>query len=318
MVHDAARGYRGGGWEGRGMKTVVFASGKGGTGKTTLTALASHLWASHRVVLADCDVEAANLPIALGARERSSRPFAGGAVASIDQDICLGCGACARWCRFGAIMQGSESFVRPTLAVDPLSCEGCGACVAQCPDEAIVMVSTIAGKVVTAASAVGPVVYGELEPGEDLSGKLVTEVRGVALEIAKLDGAHLLLVDGPPGVGCPVIASVTNTDLVVGVAEPTVSGEHDLARLVALARRLGVRVAVVLNKADLSVDGAERIRQLAHIEGTPLVGEIPFDNALARTLEALAAGTAPSDVLAVDSPGLTAAREAITAIGALL
>ncbi|MCL4079412.1 ATP-binding protein [Coriobacteriia bacterium Es71-Z0120] len=300
------------------MKTVVFASGKGGTGKTTLTALASHLWARWGIALADCDVEAANLPIALGAQERSSRPFAGGAVAVIDQDVCRGCGACARVCRFDAIVQGSESFVRPTLAVDPLACEGCGACVVQCPDSAIAMVSTIAGRVVTATSVVGPVVYGELVPGEDLSGKLVTEVRGAALEIAKRDGADLLVVDGPPGVGCPVIASVTNTDLVVGVAEPTVSGEHDLSRLVTLARRLGVRVAVVLNKADLSAEGAERVRHLARTEGLALLGEIPFDYALARTLEALAAGAALEDVLATGSPGLAAAREAIAAIETLL
>lgn len=300
------------------MRTVVFASGKGGTGKTTLTALASHVWARRGVVLADCDVEAANLPIALAASEESSRPFPGGSVAVIDQDVCRGCGACARVCRFDAIVPGSVSFTRPTLAVDAFSCEGCGACVSQCPDHAIAMTSSIAGRIVTAASAVGPLVYGELEPGEDLSGKLVTEVRGAAREIADRTGAELLVVDGPPGVGCPVIASVTNTDLVVGVAEPTISGEHDLARLVELARRLGVRVAVVLNKADLSDEGAERIRRLADAEGLPVVGEIPFDEGLARTLEDLAAGAALDDLLAAGSPGVAAALEAIAAIETLL
>lgn len=299
------------------MRTVVFASGKGGTGKTTLTALAAHAWAPRGIVLADCDVEAANLPIALGAREAVARPFAGGAVAVIDQDVCRGCGACARVCRFDAIVSG-RSGSRPTLTVDAFACEGCGACVEQCPDGAISMTGTIAGRVVEAASPVGPVVYGELEPGEDLSGKLVTEVRGAAGRIAEADGAGVVLVDGPPGVGCPVIASVTNADLLVGVAEPTISGEHDLARLVDLSRRLKVRVAVVLNKADLSESGADRIRDLAAREGLHLLGEIPFDEALARTLHDLAAGAAFEDVLATGSPGILAAHDVIEAVGALL
>lgn len=300
------------------MTTVVFASGKGGTGKTTLSALASHLWAERGLVLADCDVEAANLPIALGALEESSRPFPGGATAVIDQEICRGCGACARVCRFDAIVTGSGGYIRPTLAVDPFACEGCGACVSQCPDGAIAMTSMIAGRVVTAACTVGSVVYGELEPGEDLSGKLVTEVRNAAKDIAEQAGASILVVDGPPGVGCPVIASVTNTDLVVGVAEPTVSGEHDLARLVDLARRLKVRLAVVLNKSDLSDEGAARIRSLTEAEGLPLLGEIPFDEGLARALQALADGAALDEVLAVGTPGVVAARTTIEAIEALL
>ncbi|MDI6712366.1 MAG: ATP-binding protein [Anaerosomatales bacterium] len=299
------------------MRTVVFASGKGGTGKTTLTALAAHAWSSRGVVLADCDVEAANLPIALGAREASARPFAGGAVAAIDQDVCRGCGACARVCRFEAIVPG-RSGSRPTLAVDAYACEGCGACVEHCPDGAISMTGTVAGRVVEAVSTAGPIVYGELEPGEDLSGKLVTEVRSAAGRIAETSSAALVLVDGPPGVGCPVIASVTNADLLVAVAEPTISGEHDLARLVDLARRLKVSVAVVLNKADLSASGAGRIRDLAAREGLPLLGEIPFDEALARTLHDLAAGAAFDDVLAAGSPGILAARDAIDAIAALL
>lgn len=299
------------------MKTVVFASGKGGTGKTTLTALAAHAWASRGIVLADCDVEAANLPIALGARETGARPFLGGGVAVIDQDVCRGCGACARVCRFDAIVPGRAGS-RPTLAVDAFACEGCGACIEQCPDGAISMTGTIAGRVVEAASTAGPIVYGELEPGEDLSGKLVTEVRGAAGRIAETDGAGLVLVDGPPGVGCPVIASVTNADLLVAVAEPTISGEHDLARLLDLARRLKVRAAMVLNKADLSASGADRIRDLAAREGLPLIGEIPFDEALARTLHDLAAGAAFEDVLAGGSPGIVAARDAIEATEALL
>jgi len=299
------------------MRTVVFASGKGGTGKTTLAALAAHAWAPRGVVLADCDVEAANLPIALGARETGARPFAGGGAAVIDQELCRGCGACARVCRFDAIVPGRTGS-RPTLVVDAFACEGCGACVEQCPDGAISMTGTIAGRVVEAVSTAGPMVYGELEPGEDLSGKLVTEVRGAAVRIAEAGGVQTVLVDGPPGVGCPVTASVTNADLLVAVAEPTISGEHDLERLVELARRLKVRVAVVLNKADLSASGADRIRGLAARGGLPLIGEIPFDEALARTLHELAAGAAFEDVLASGSPGIVAARDAIEAIAALL
>ena len=288
------------------MRTVVFASGKGGTGKTTMTALMAHLAAAdHVITLADCDVEAANLPIALQATVTHREPFSGGARAVIDPGLCRGCGACQTACRFDAISAGEDFFRDRTYVVDPWACEGCGACVPACLDGAIRMERSDAGEVVSADTRVGALAFGRLAPGEDLSGKLVTEVRSRAVVLAEEASADLTLIDGPPGVGCPAIASITNTDLLVAVTEPTLSGEHDLLRLVALARQLGVPVAVVLNKADLSDAGAERMRTRVAQERLRLLGEVPFDDALVAALGHLASGAACG---VVDGPGLTAVR----------
>jgi len=297
------------------VKTVVFASGKGGTGKTTLTALAAAILAkNHRLVLADCDVEASNLPIALSVTTTASESFSGGAGAFIDPIACRGCGVCLRACRFEALVRPEWDDESPAYRVNPWLCEGCGACVSRCSYHAISMQKKSAGEVFSGTSAVGPVSFGQLGPGEDLSGKLVTEVRSRAKAMAEESDAELLLIDGPPGVGCPVIASITNTDLLVAVTEPTLSGESDLLRLVMLARRLGVDVAVVLNKADLSARGAERIRRRVASEGLDLLGEIPFDPTLASVLERLASGARIETLLAEAAPGLAAAQGALTMV----
>ncbi len=275
------------------MKTIVIASGKGGTGKTTLTALFARA-ASARgpVVVADCDVEASNLPIALHAEAIATETFAGRETAEVEASRCTGCGSCVAACRFDAVR------VRDGRAlVDEWACEGCGACEAVCPEGAIAMGPRDGGAVAAADAATGPMLFGQLEPGQDLSGKLVTEVRRRAKDAAT--GADVLvLVDGPPGVGCPVIASVTNADLLVAVTEPSVSGEHDLRRLVLLARKLGVPVVAVLNKADLSAPGAARIRTACERHGVELVGEVPFDPAMAAALERLAEGEEPAQAAA--------------------
>ena len=291
------------------MRRIVFASGKGGTGKTTMTALAAHFAAADgaTLVLADCDVEAANLPIALQATDAVCKPFAGGAKAVIDPERCRGCAACVPVCRFDAIAPADDFYRTRAYAVDPWACEGCTACVPACSDGAIRMEPTQAGEACVATLRIGPLAFGRLAPGEDLSGKLVTEVRNTADAHAAEADAGLLLIDGPPGVGCPAIASITNTDLVVAVTEPTLSGEHDLLRLVTLARRLGVPVAVVLNKADLSAEGAARIRTRVAAEGLVLAGELPFDPELADTLGRLASGTATG---ILTGPGIVAARDA--------
>jgi len=290
------------------MKTIVFASGKGGTGKTTLTALAAYLMPHDGgLVVADCDVEASNLPIALCATTVTTEQFTGGAVALIDPDACLGCAVCMRACRFEALVRSKWDEESRALRVDPWLCEGCGACVDRCGADAISMQSRTAGEVFSGTSVVGPISFGQLGPGEDLSGRLVTEVRSRAAAMAEKTGADLLLVDGPPGIGCPVIASITNADLLVAVTEPTLSGESDLMRLVTLARRLDVDIAVVLNKADLSESGAARIRSLLLAEDIELVGEIPFDPTIASLLEFLARGDAV-EALVATAPGLAAAR----------
>lgn len=289
------------------MRRIVFASGKGGTGKTTLTALVARLLSDEgrSLVLADCDVEAANLPIALEAEVVTRDPFTGSPKAIVDPAACRGCGACRIVCRFDAIGPDGDFFRSRSFAVDPLVCEGCGACVPACSDRAIRMVPTQAGEVLTATTSVGPMTFGRLAAGEDLSGKLVTEVRGRADRIAAESASNLMLIDGPPGVGCPAIAALTGTGLVVAVTEPTVSGEHDLMRLVALARRFTIPVRVALNKADLSHPGAERLRERVRGEGLEMLAEIPYDESIARIPALLATGALSAYP---DGPALEAVR----------
>lgn len=277
------------------MRTIVVASGKGGTGKTTLTALFAHFASdTGRVAVADADVEASNLPIALDVQAESCEAFRGGSKAIIDPDVCTGCGACEQVCRFGAL-----SFDPETLAfvVDPWACEGCGFCVHVCPVGAVRLKESAAGEACIGVSSIGPMAFGQLGPGEDLSGRLVSEVRRLAIERAERHGADWLLIDGPPGIGCPTIAAVTNTDMLVAVAEPTMSGEHDLDRLTQLAARFQLPVVVALNKADLSEEGAERIRRYCREHKLELIAEIPFDPAVAAALATLAACADGSPVL---------------------
>ncbi len=290
------------------MKTLVVASGKGGTGKTTLAAAFAHFAAlEHHVVVADCDVEAANLPIALGAREVVCHAFGGGSEAVIDTATCTACGACASICRFAAIgpvLNGDDVMYR----VDPWACEGCGACTLVCPAGAVQMQPKQAGEACTGITDVGPIVFGNLRPGEDLSGKLVTEVRERAGHLADTGDDVVLIIDGPPGIGCPVIAAIANTDHLIAVTEPTASGEHDLDRLVRLARKLDVSVSAVLNKADLSASGAERIRAYCAGADVVLIGEIPFDPALAALLGGMAEGSGIPAAGEGEGPGLIAVR----------
>jgi MinD superfamily P-loop ATPase len=287
------------------MKSVVVASGKGGTGKTTLTAVFAHLSArTHEVAVADGDVEASNLPLALRAYDASCTEFPGIPKVSILGERCTECGLCAEVCRFDAIVVEPSGAYR----VDPLACEGCGRCVTVCPSDAIVTSPASAGEACLGRSDFGPLAFGQLGPGEDLSGKLVTEVRRLGRDAADQHQSDVLLIDGPPGTGCPLIAAVASTDMVVAVAEPTISGEHDLDRLAAVAARLDLPVRVVLNKADLSEHGAQRVRELCASRGLPVLVEVPFDRALASTLEMLAQGV-EIDV-PKDSAGWVAAAEA--------
>lgn len=274
------------------MKTIALASGKGGTGKTTITALFA-LFASGEssVVVVDADVEASNLPIALGAEHVLCQPFPGTSTAVIDTDVCTGCGLCVQACRFDAVGQQAQAGM---YVVDPWSCEGCGHCAYVCPAGAIQLEGSRAGAACVADSRVGRMAFGQLEPGEDLSGRLVTEVRQLGVQQAAQ--ADYLLIDGPPGTGCPVIASLANVDMLVAVAEPTVSGEHDLSRLLELASRFNLPVSVVLNKADLSAPGSERIRSLCEQRQLPLIAEVPFDPEIAGLLTSLADGSGEVDV----------------------
>jgi MinD superfamily P-loop ATPase len=285
------------------MKTLVIASGKGGTGKTTLTALFALLAAAERrTLVADCDVEASNLPLALRVEVESRQEFVGAGKPVLDDERCAACGLCLDCCRFGALSLAADD----TPLFDEWLCEGCGACVDACPMHAIELKPQVAGELLAGHAVTGEVVFARLDPGEDLSGRLVSDVRTCARELAQERGAELLLVDGPPGVGCPAIASLASADALLAVAEPSRSGAHDLRRLAMLARQLGIPVKVALNKADLSSTGAEHLRGVCLEQGLEMIGEVPFDSALAAMPERLAEGRQAGVPLEA-GPGLSAA-----------
>jgi len=261
------------------MKQVAIVSGKGGTGKTSITAAFAVL--ASGVVLADCDVDAANLELVISAisARRQPEPFRSGFEMVLDQLLCDGCGRCTEVCRFEAVALSSNPNSPASLIarIDPINCQGCAACAQVCPNEAISMREKVAGELLVSNTRFGPLVHARLEAGEDSSGKLVTMVRSRARELALADQRELVLVDGPPGIGCPVIASLAGVDQVVAVAEPTISGLHDLERVLSLCAHFALPVGVVVNKADLNDEMAAAIRESCMNRGIPLFGEVPHD-----------------------------------------
>lgn len=262
------------------MKELVILSGKGGTGKTTVAAALAHLAAQEaRLVLADADVDAANLELVVGAEVEARHEFHGGKEAIVDPALCTACGRCAEVCRFGAIIPGE-----PAYAVDDVLCEGCAVCFYQCPAEAIRMQEALDGYWLLSRSRYGPMVHGSLRAGRENSGKLVALVKEKARGLVEQTGADLLLVDGPPGIGCAVIASLSGASLVLAVTEPTVAGFHDLERIVGVAQHFQVPVLVCLNKADLSPRQAAEVERFCATEGIELLARIPFDPAVTRAM----------------------------------
>lgn len=258
------------------MKQIVVISGKGGTGKTVITAALAAV--SENALFVDCDVDASNLHLLLTPEIKETRVFKSGKTAFIDAERCTRCGLCARLCRFQAI---DESCV-----IDPVSCEGCGFCALVCPQEAIQMRENTTGEYYESATRFGPLVHAELGVGEENSGKLVFTVRTRASEIAKERGCELVLIDGSPGIGCPVIASLTGTDCALVVVEPTVSGIHDAERVVKVARHFKVPAAVIINKCDINPAMGERIRRWCAKEMIPCIAEIPFDEEVVHAVSA--------------------------------
>lgn len=259
------------------MKELVVLSGKGGTGKTSLVAAFAAL--AERKVLADCDVDAADLHLILTPETLWVEEFQGRRRAHIVADRCAGCGACTEHCRFGAIAldgPGNEAIAK-TYRVDPLACEGCGVCAHVCPTQAVEFGLGRDGEWYISETRHGPLVHARLDPGGENSGKLVTLVRERARALAEKRDLDLLVVDGSPGIGCPVIASVAGTDLVLGVTEPTLSGQHDLERLVGLAAHFRIPIAVCINKVDLNPDVASAIERWCQARGIWIVGRIPYD-----------------------------------------
>lgn len=250
------------------MKQIVVVSGKGGTGKTTVLASFAALAQKLAPVLADCDVDAANLYLLLHPKECSREEFWGAKIASRNEEMCTRCGACERHCRFDAIT---------TEDIKPTACEGCGLCVLVCPAQALRLEPIVNGIVHTGLTPFGPMIYARLRPAAENSGRLVTRVRQEAENVALQQQARLILIDGPPGIGCTAIAALMDTDLAVIVTEPTLSARHDMERLLQLLRRLEVPAAVLLNKADINPKQAEALRDFCVQEQLLFLGELPYD-----------------------------------------
>ena len=257
------------------MKEILVVSGKGGTGKTTLCAALAALWEDSKVMV-DADVDASNLPLLLSPRLLERTPFFAGWQPVRDEEKCTACGTCREKCRFEAIGEDLE--------IDLLACEGCGVCAWFCPEEAIRMDEKEVGEVYLSETPYGPLVHAELYPGEENSGKLVAEVKKRARRLAEEKGVGCIFLDGPPGVGCPVIASLSGVSLCLLVTEPTISGLHDVKRLAALLRHFKVPGYLVLNKADLAPDLSEEMLAFAREEGLPHLGSIPYDPEVFRAL----------------------------------
>ncbi len=300
------------------MQELVVISGKGGTGKTSLAASFAVL--ADRPVIADCDVDAADLHLVLSPRVKERHEFRSGHEAVIRQDDCTGCGACLAHCRFGAVLtpavqdewrvsgrtrmncsdcaycerscdlrtnviideiRQALGETRPAAyAIDPIACEGCGVCVRFCPVKAIDFPERLSGEWMVSETRCGPMVHARLGVAAENSGKLVSLVRREARRIAEAENRPLVIVDGPPGIGCPVIASVTGATLVLAVTEPTVSGEHDLERVLSLTRHFNIPAAVCVNKWDLNVEMSERIEDKARKAGARVAGRIRYDRAV--------------------------------------
>ena len=249
------------------MKQIAVISGKGGTGKTTLTASFAAL--AQDVVIADCDVDAATLHLLLHPQIVEKQEFRGSKLAVMDGTKCVECDLCRDACRFGAINHDFK--------IDPFLCEGCGVCVVVCPERAVSLLERISGYAFISKTNYGTMSHARLNPGEANSGKLVTLVRHNARQIAEKENRKLILIDGPPGIGCPVIASVSGVDVGLAVAEPTVSGIHDLKRALLLLDHFDVSPSVCINMYDINKKNTERIVKFCEKNKVEVAGEIPFD-----------------------------------------
>lgn len=264
------------------MEEIVIISGKGGTGKTSVTAAFATM--AENAVLVDCDVDAADLHLVLTPTILESNEFSGGKTARINEEICNQCGLCAKLCRFKAIsrLQVADDSLALKYVVDPVACEGCGVCVHFCPVQAISFNNSLNGHWYKSLTRFGTMFHARLGVAEENSGKLVTLIRRQAQAFAQEQGKDIILVDGPPGIGCPVIASLTGADQVVIVTEPTVSGVHDLQRVVTLAEHFHVRCNVIINKADLNRDKSVEIVNYALAHHVGVLGEIPYDPSITK------------------------------------
>ena len=254
------------------VKEIVVISGKGGTGKTSITASLAYL-GGKELIVADCDVDAADMHLLMAPDFGKAEDFYSGELAFIDQDSCIKCGKCQDICRFDAIPVIDTQYV-----VDPLGCEGCGYCARVCPVDAITNSQPNVGKCYTSIIRTGStMIHARLSIGSDNSGKLVAKVKNEAKTLAEKEDKIAVLVDGSPGVGCPVVSSLSGASFVVLVTEPTVSGLHDLKRVYELVKKFGIKAGCIINKADLNTGVSGDIRTFLKEEDIVLLSEIPYN-----------------------------------------
>ncbi|MCK4796589.1 MAG: ATP-binding protein [Spirochaetes bacterium] len=256
------------------MKQIVIISGKGGTGKTIITASLAVL--AKNKIMADCDVDAADLHLLLQPDYKEKNIFKSGHTAKINKEKCNECGKCISACRFDAI---DTDFI-----VDPISCEGCNVCKYVCPVNAITMEENISGEWYISETKYGTMVHANLGIAEENSGKLVTTVRNNANEIAKKTNADYIIIDGPPGIGCPVIASISGADIAVVVTEPTLSGISDMDRVIKVTKHFDVNTKVVVNKYDINLENTEKIEEYCKKNKIELVVKIPFSEKVSKSI----------------------------------
>ncbi len=256
------------------MKQIVVISGKGGTGKTVITGAFASLAKNH--VMADCDVDAADLHLLLQPRIKERHDFRSGLSASIDKKICQQCGKCIAACRFNAI---SDSFI-----IDHVSCEGCAFCSHICPVNAIKMEENLAGEWFISETRFGPMVHAKLGIAEENSGKLVSLVRKQAKDLAEKGNYDCVIIDGAPGIGCPVIASLSGIDCAVVVTEPTLSGLHDASRVIEVTKHFNVPARLIVNKYDLNPEMSGEIEKYCKANNIPLIGKVEFDKTVVESM----------------------------------
>jgi len=264
------------------MKQIVILSGKGGTGKTTVAAALVHLASQEAsIVFADADVDAANLELVLDPTVQETHDFASGKLAVVDPELCTSCGICAQVCRYNAISStpGESHYV-----VDPIACEGCAACFYQCPEDAIRLEVPVAGQWLRSDTRFGPLFHARLFAGQENSGKLVTTVKQQGRLRAADEEREFLIVDGPPGIGCPVISASAGADLALLVVEPTVSGVHDLERALATTNHFRIPSLVVINKADINPKRADEIAAFCQEQGIEVVSRILYDDVVTEAM----------------------------------
>ena len=249
---------------------IAVISGKGGTGKSSISAAFATL--NGKRVIADCDVDAANLYLLFNPTHEEETVYIGGHKAVIDYELCTSCGECINYCRFDAI-----AFNEGKVTISEISCDGCFLCSRICPEKAINMVQNDKSRMYSGSFRNGKMVYGRLAPGEENSGKLVNMVRDKARQLAKDNEIEIIILDGPPGIGCPVISTITGADKAVIVTEPTISGLHDMKRTIEVVRKFGIKAYVIINKYDINTQMSSRIDKWCKKEAITIAGHLPFD-----------------------------------------